>query len=204
MFPLGSVLLPYGVLPLHVFEARYRAMTRDVLGGDGLFGVVLIERGSEVGGGDVRSDVGTVARVVRAGELPDGRWHLVAVGTPRRFQVVRWLPDDPYPRAEIVDLADTPADRDALRARIEAVTPKLRRLLAMRTEAGEPSAPVDVELEADPVVASWQVALLAGTGPLDGRAVLALDDPVARLDRIGEIVDEQLDALTFRLEGERE
>jgi Lon protease-like protein len=204
MFPLGSVLLPYGVLPLHVFEERYRVMTRAVLDGAGEFGVVLIERGSEVGGGDVRTDTGTVARVVRAAELPDGRWQLVAVGTSRRFDVVRWLPDDPYPRAEIAVREELQADPGALGDRVAEVTPRLRRLLAMRTEAGEPSAPVDVELDDDPVVASWQAALLAGMGPLDARAVLRIDDPLARIVRIAQVVDEQLDAITFRLEGDRE
>ena len=83
MFPLGTVLFPYATLPLHVFEPRYRLMTRHVLDGDHEFGVVLIERGSEVGGGDVRFDVGTVARVVQIAEVPDGRYALVTVGVRR-------------------------------------------------------------------------------------------------------------------------
>ena len=106
MFPLGTVLFPYAVLPLHVFEPRYRALTEHCLAGDGCFGVVLIERGSEVGGGDTRFAVGTVARIARAGQLPDGRYVLATVGT-QRFRVREWLPDDPYPLAE-VDLLDDP------------------------------------------------------------------------------------------------
>jgi len=74
MFPLGMVLLPTMVVPIHVFEPRYRKMAGDCLAGDREFGVVLIERGSEVGGGDVRTDVGTVARIIEAQEFPDGRW----------------------------------------------------------------------------------------------------------------------------------
>ena len=59
MFPLGSVLLPGVVLPLHVFEPRYQQLVRDCLETDEHeFGVVLIDRGSEVGGGDSRTDVG--------------------------------------------------------------------------------------------------------------------------------------------------
>ena len=72
MFPLGTVLFPHGVLPIHVFEPRYRAMVDDCLAGDARFGVVLIERGSEVGGGDTRFHVGTVAQIVQAGKMPDG------------------------------------------------------------------------------------------------------------------------------------
>src|SRR5436305_2067376 len=105
MFPLGMVLLPTGVLPLHVFEPRYRELVRVCLDGGREFAVVLIERGSEVGGGDVRVDVGTRARITDARELPDGRWYLLTVGTAR-LVVRRWLPDEPYPRAEVDDLDD--------------------------------------------------------------------------------------------------
>ena len=59
MFPLEGVLFPYGVMPLRIFEPRYRAMIELCLRGDGRFGVVLIERGSHVGGGDARFDFGT-------------------------------------------------------------------------------------------------------------------------------------------------
>src|SRR6476619_4622640 len=83
MFPLGSPLLPRMLLPLRVFEPRYRAMCDRVLGGDGRFGVVLIERGSEVGGGEARLDVGCVAEVVRAEPQPDGGWLLACVGAER-------------------------------------------------------------------------------------------------------------------------
>src|SRR6476659_3342898 len=112
MFPLGTVLFPHALLPLHVFEPRYRMMLRDVLAGDQEFGVVLIERGSEVGGGDVRFDVGTRAHIVQASELPDGRFALAVVGV-QRVRVERWLPDDPYPRADIVALVEPPIAADA-------------------------------------------------------------------------------------------
>ena len=71
MFPLGTVLFPHGVLPLRVFEPRYRAMVTHCLERDARFGVVLIERGSEVGGGDTRFHVGTVAQIVQAAFTPD-------------------------------------------------------------------------------------------------------------------------------------
>ena len=88
MFPLGTVLLPHMLLPLHIFEPRYRALIHDVLDGDREFGVTLIERGHEVGGGDRRADVGTVAHVEEAEELDDGRWVVLAAGT-RRIRVER-------------------------------------------------------------------------------------------------------------------
>ena len=79
MFPLGNVVLPGELLPLNVFEPRYRQLVLDCLAADvPEFGVVLIERGSEVGGGDVRASIGTVTRIARvhaAGhrQVPDRR-----------------------------------------------------------------------------------------------------------------------------------
>src|SRR5580698_965052 len=59
MFPLSTVLFPHAEIPLHIFEPRYRALAHDCLAADSRFGIVLIERGSEVGGGDHRMAVGT-------------------------------------------------------------------------------------------------------------------------------------------------
>src|SRR5881398_3455022 len=83
MFPLGTVLFPHALLPLRVFEPRYCVMTERVLKAEREFGVVLIERGSEVGGGDTRFDVATVARVVQAADQPDGRYVVATVGMRR-------------------------------------------------------------------------------------------------------------------------
>src|SRR6478736_4318756 len=132
MFPLGTVLFPHAVLPLHIFEERYRALVETCLRGDGRFGVVLIERGSEVGGGDTRFDVGTVARIVELGEYPDGRYALVTVGIAR-LRVHEWLPDDPFPRAEVEVVDEVEGTPDATAAR-DAVELQLRRTLALASE----------------------------------------------------------------------
>ncbi len=197
MFPLGSVLFPHMVLPLHVFEPRYRVMMRRVLDGDGEFGVTLIERGHEVGGGDERADVGTLARVVQAEELDDGRWLVIAVGV-RRVRVVEWLPDDPHPRAVVESVPDPPAGADASDLR-EVVAGKLRRVLALLAELDETDVPAVTELEDDPLVASYQAAVLSGAGPLDAQRLLVADGAAARFAALSEVLDATTEVLTFRL-----
>lgn len=191
MFPLGSVLLPSVVLPLHVFEPRYRQLMRDCLDGERApeFGVVLIERGSEVGGGETRYDVGTVARIVEAQEFPDGRWALGAIGT-RRLRVTRWLDDDPYPRAEVEDWEDPAPDTD-LQGLLDPVVATLRRVLATRAELGQPAAPATQELSDDPVLASYQIVALAPFGPADQQALLAIERTENRLTRVAELLAEE-------------
>ena len=197
MFPLGSVLLPSMVLPLHVFEPRYRALIRDVLDGDGEFGVCLISRGHEVGGDDVRTDVGTVARVHEASELPDGRWAVVAVGE-RRIRVERWLDDDPYPRAEVVDHPDPVPVLDEL-DRLPAVVALLRTVLARAAEAGDAVAPATAELSEDPVLASHQAVVLAPIATIDRHALLAAETVGLRLARLEDLLTDALELLDLRL-----
>ena len=196
MFPLGTVLFPHSVLPLHVFEPRYRTLTERCLAGDSTFGVVLIERGSEVGGGEVRFDVGTATRILQAGRLDDGRWVLMTVGE-RRVRVRRWLPDDPYPLAEVEPLTDPPAVGGA--DAVVEIARQLRRVLALRAELGEPVPGVDIHLSDDPVRASFEACGLAGFGPLDAQGLLELDDTTERLTRLDTMLSDEASLLELRL-----
>jgi Lon protease-like protein len=188
MFPLGVVLFPHARLALHVFEPRYRLMTRRVLRGDGEFGVVLIERGSEVGGGDARFDVGTVARVVGVRELPDGGYALGTVGV-RRVRVARWLPDDPFPQAEVADLSEpVPASAVGAELRLRAVE-ALREVCALyrRSDPQVPEPPVTSD---NAVQASYELAAWSPIGPLDAQRVLETAGAGDRLVLLAALLDE--------------
>jgi Lon protease-like protein len=162
-----------------------------VLAGDAEFGVVLIERGSEVGGGDTRFRVGTVARVVRAQELPDGGYALATVGL-RRIHVTRWLPDDPFPQAEVADLDDLASESEApKRARaldaFAAVCDLHRRI--------DPRLPEMPEIDEAPGRASYEIAALAPIGPLDAQRVLEVPSAADRLDLLADLLDDHADML---------
>ncbi|MEY2416532.1 MAG: uncharacterized protein QOH53_1866, partial [Ilumatobacteraceae bacterium] len=144
MFPLGTVLLPGVVLPLHVFEPRYLQLVRDcVEATEHEFGVVLIDRGSEVGGGDTRADVGVVAAMLQVAALDGGRFAVVTVGT-RRFRVSSWLPDDPYPRADVEEWPDGSAGVST--ERLEATAGRARRCAGLAVEMGDRSSVPEGEL----------------------------------------------------------
>jgi uncharacterized protein len=200
MFPLGTVLLPHMVLPLHVFESRYRALMRRVVDGDGEFGVTLITRGHEVGGGDQRSDVGTVARVLQTEELEDGRWVVLAVGD-RRFDVDRWLADDPYPRAEVTVRPERHDDGEVM-ARHERLVPRIRQVLELQRRVGDPGVPPDVDLDPSPGVACWQTPIVSPVTAHDRHRLLVTDDCTRRLQLLDELLGELEEALRFRLAGD--
>ncbi len=199
MFPLGTVLLPSMLLPLHVFEPRYRVLARRCVDGDGELGIVLIERGSEVGGGDVRSGVGTRARLLQAAELEDGRWVLGVVGV-ERIRVDRWLPDDPYPRAEVSSFAGEPAGPDGVDRR-RVVERLLRRVLALKAELGETATPATVELDPDPDFAAWQAAAFAPLGAFDAQRVLECAAADDRLALVASLLEDEATLLAQQVAG---
>jgi Lon protease-like protein len=203
MFPLGTVLLPGEVLPLHVFEPRYRAMMAVVLGGARTFGVILIKRGLEVGGGDERVDVGTLARVVEAAPFPDGRYALLIRGEAR-LRIASWHADDPYPRADVAAVpSGSPSGPNDL---IERATGAVRRARALLSELGATLGQWDGTVQAaDQEEASWRLCSLAPFGPFDRQRILELDDPSERLRTVTDLTLEIAeDAARMLAEGSDE
>ncbi len=201
MFPLGSVLFPELGLPLRVFEPRYRHMVADCLDADRCFGVVLIERGSEVGGGEVRLRVATVAHIIDVSMQEDGTVAVFAVGTGR-VDVLEWLPDAPYPAAIVAPLADRvepSANATDTADAIGGVVRRLRSALAQRAEANLAAAPATIELSPDPEVALWQVCALVPATPFDDYGLLSTQSIGERIAAIDELLDASADEVRFHL-----
>lgn len=203
VFPLGTVLVPGAVLPLHVFEPRYRALMADLDAGGPApaeFGVVLISRGSEVGGGDLRLTTGTLARVLEATELPDGRWVLAVVGTSR-FRVQRWLPDDPYPRAEACELAepDDVAGLGVPGGPLRRAEVAVRRALRLAAEIEDSPAPFTFSLATDPAEAAWQLVAALPVGAHDRQRLLEEDRTAERLALTARMAEDLAEMLALRL-----
>ncbi len=195
LFPLETVLFPSMVLPLHVFEPRYRTMVRRVLDEDQRFGVVMIERGSDTGGHDQRSDFGTVARVVEAEELPDGRWGLVTIGV-ERFRVVNWLPDDPYPRAEVEIWPDDDGDPDT--AHFQRVESNFRRCMALASEMGVNTGPLPDQLDVSQL-GTMQLAAMLPIATIDKQQLLGLGGACERLDAVDRAIGDLIELIELRL-----
>ncbi len=197
MFPLSSVLFPHMPLALHIFEPRYQVLVRDCLRHGHEFGVVLIERGTEVGGGDSRFAVGTVARIVEAQPLRDGRWDLLCLGA-RRVKVTAWLPDDPYPVALVEPRSDAVAGPgiEATRALAEAA---VRRSLVLAEELDEAVFRAGFALAEDDDVAAYQLAAIAPLGPVDHQRLLEVDGARDRLALVAELASDVARVLAFRL-----
>lgn len=197
MFPLGSVLFPGAVLPLQVFEPRYRSLVDDIGATDNRFGVVLIERGSEVGGGDLRTDVGTVAEIVRRGEAEDGRVLITAVGR-ERIRVTTWLEDDPYPAAA-TETYPEPAPGKDIELALQRCLGARRRLLALAIEMGATGQTLDLEVPIDHRNATWVLCAAAPIGSFDRQRLLEIADSTSRLAALEQMLSSQLTDLEAAL-----
>jgi Lon protease-like protein len=199
MFPLGSTVLPGDVLPLHVFEPRYLQLVKDCIEEpEHEFGVAFIERGHEVGGGDERRGVGTVVRMVQVAEIGDGRFAVMSVGT-HRIRVLQWLPDDPYPVADVEHWPDEEPDHPDLGALLGELLPRVRRAAALALELGDPVGDPQQDLGGDPLVASYQLCSLAPVGAADRYDLLCAAGPMARLQLLASRLDDLETLLQLRL-----
>ena len=162
LFELGVVLFPHMPLSLHVFEERYRAMLHDCEEQGVGFGVIGIRQGTEVGGGAVAYDVGTLAQIRKQQRHDDGRANLLVTGATR-FRVVRRITGRPYPAGEVEYLSDSAGDPAALQRLAAEVRPAFERYvtslqqLAARELPDLEDPPQDAELLGYLVAAALQV-----------------------------------------------
>ena len=186
MFPLGSVLMPAMPLPLRIFEPRYLKLLGDLMASEKPeFGVVLIECGDEVGGGEKRMALGTIASVINIGTTEEF-YGLESVGT-QRFRVTNWLPDDPYPLAVIDLVPDLIWDERLLASKLKLET-KVRQLLAFASEFTNLQFGAATALSDDPMEACWQLAGILPIGELDQLDLLSSESTEELISRTNEIV----------------
>lgn len=206
MFPLQSALLPGEMLPLRIFEPRYTRLVQDCLAAEvPEFGVVLISRGSEVGGDDVRNAVGTLARITHHMDLGDGQYELLAqIGD--RLRVRSWLPDAPYPRA-MVELwpderggEESPATDDLIGQVVDALFALYQRMARAQGAQVRPDVlAVDAVTADDPGRHLYALAARVPMGAADRYAVLAAPTFSARADALLDAIATVAALVDFQL-----
>lgn len=208
-FPLGTVLLPGQKLEIRVFEPRYRVMLFDLRDQDPTeLLVIMIERGSEVGGGDVRSTIGCIARVEQRNYLADGTTMIAMTGTDRA-RVSKWLAEDPYPTAEVARLIEPHGamTRGSTGSPIELSTLLHlgESILELAEFLGQPIEARPRRWATDPLDLTWQLALATPLATLDRYKLLAEDDPRHRIAMLRDMLEEALELLCARkeLQGRR-
>lgn len=202
MFPLESALLPGQDLPLRIFEPRYGALVRHCTDTGDPFGVVLISRGREVGGGDARCDVGVLSRITECVDQGAGCYALNC-RTGERIRVSEWLPDDPYPRATVTPWPDEPgsAVTDDQLLDVEDRAMALFERIAQARDIRLPGRAVILgdDRGGPPGERLFALASRIPIGTADRYAVLSAPTAADRLVALREAVDAVAEVVEFQL-----
>lgn len=198
LFPLNTVVFPGAVVPLHVFEERYRSMVQDLRRLDSprdrLFGIVAIREGYEVGehGRQSLQRVGTMLQLTEVAPLPDGRYDIEATGR-RRFRIDDVDASGPYLVAEAELLEEDPPTAegaDALHGALRAFAGYRAALAAMRGVLG------DVALPRDPELASYVLSSAVLLPLRERQELLESGSAAERLALLARLLREEISAMT--------
>ena len=179
IFPLpGVVLLPGTLLPLHIFEPRYRAMVADALEGERTIGMTMWAPGAESDEGEPRiHPIGGAGEIVESERLDDGRYNIV-LEARFRFRVLDEAPPAPYRVARVVEVPSRPLDpADAGRVTAEAsrAFAPLARAVGLPPLPSEPMAPERLASE---------IALRLRYAPLELQSILETDSLADRFETV--------------------
>ncbi len=199
LFPLNTVLFPGQVLPLHVFEDRYRLMIRRCLAEDLPFGVVLIKSGQEVGGAAEPQPIGTVARIIESTHLADGAMNIITVGV-ERFRIRRLLHDQPYLRGEVEALPLVePKDEPGAARLAELVRRRVSRYIQLIADAAGLQIQID-EMPSAPQQVGYLAAVTMQIDNVEKQQLLSaaslgriLSQEVSLLDRENALLTWMID-----------
>jgi len=210
LFPLGSVLFPGALMPLHIFEPRYRLLIRRCMERHHPFGIVLIRSGSEVDPRAEPYDVGTEAKIVAESPLPGGRSYIVTRGE-RRFAVENLIPDaEPYLVGQVRYLDEADGDGAASHASValEALGSYLLAVVAVTDDSRGERALADDLRDALPRDLAYRIAGSLAVDAPQQQALLELETASARLKEETRILNRETELLRdllvrLRERGER-
>tara|TARA_B110000014_G_C20050380_1_gene546369 strand:+ start:164 stop:790 length:627 start_codon:yes stop_codon:yes gene_type:complete len=186
MFPLGMVVFPSTRFQLRIFEERYVKLVEDCTNTNRKFGVCLIAKGHEVGGGDERYQYGTISRIENVSDISSGQFLVQCVGE-HRIEIAKWLSEDPYPTAsiELSEVQDSDSisshHLDQLRVIAERTSKNVEKLTGV-------TLPLLTKTSESSTDSIYELAESSFLGPYDRYQVLAANTLRHRFDTLKELL----------------
>lgn len=189
LFPLNIVLFPKAILPLRIFEERYKLMMGRVLGGSRQFGVTLIKSGVEVGGPATPFDIGTTAVVKDVAPMGGGRLAMTCVGE-RPFRILEILHEEPYMVAVVETLEYDSAPLIGNEDLIDQVKSSFRmhvKLISQILRHEPPSISLDLDTES----LSYLVGSTMQVHAVDKQELLEISSVETRLRKEADLLERE-------------
>jgi Lon protease-like protein len=180
LFPLNTVLFPGQLLPLHIFEPRYRQMITECHQANKPFGVVLIRAGQEIGS-NTPYEVGTTAKIVQLEKLPDGRYNILCAGDAR-FKILQTHLDKPYLSGTIDLWPWPPVEIQTVQSSLERIHMRLDRYLHLLSKLI--NSQLEIDLPAEPASLANLAAAVLQIEPHEKQELLSTPSIAELLDRV--------------------
>lgn len=195
LFPLNTVLFPGMLLPLHVFEERYRQLVRHCIDSNEPFGVVLIQDGNEVGGGNMSIfNIGTTAHITEIDELEDGRFHIATLGV-RRFRIHQLYDHKaPYLIGLVEDFPFEQHNSQLIARQVRSLSPILKGYLEALANLTEVEATIG-QIPEDATTLACLAAIILRAPLNDKQQLLSLASIDEVLERESDLMREEMTTL---------
>lgn len=192
LFPLPLVLFPNMMMPLHIFEERYKTLVNLCLEGGRRFGIVLAGEESEETGEPRTARIGCTARIVRVERLPDGRMNIEVAGEDR-FRILDAHENQPFRTGVVEDFADAPIDPED----IEGLRDEVRDLLTefLRLHLKRMRREATIQLPDDPATLSFMASCVLPVDYRSKQALLEFSDTALRLGTVRDVLEIEVERL---------
>ena len=194
LFPLHTVLFPLSPLQLHIFEERYKTMISECLENERPFGVVLIQKGRDIGGAAVPFEIGCTARIIDVQKLEEGRMNLLAVGE-NRFRLLDYMVgEDAYMIGTVEFLEEETIPSEQVEKPVTTTAILTYRYLELLSECAGLQIP-NIELPSDASSLGFYIAAIAQMPANEKQNLLTTTNPLHRLEVEQVFLEKQIKEL---------
>jgi ATP-dependent Lon protease len=193
LFPLPNlVLFPRVLVPLHIFEERYKLMINACIEREDVFGIVLLRSGAETESEDTIHRVGVTARIVQVERLENGRLNILTEGEDR-FRIRRFTGHDPHWKA-IVDVFEDNESHPSIEAMQEEVSELYRKVAELGAKIDSAEEP-ETALPESPTDLSYMISYILDIEPEAKQKLLEMTSAAERLRSLVPHLNDSIEKL---------
>ena len=197
LFPLPNVVLfPRVLVPLHIFEERYKLMINSCIDSEAVFGIVLLRSGAETESEDTIHRVGVTARIVQVERLENGRLNILTEGEDR-FRIRRFTSQEPYWKV-FVDFLEDNESHPSIEVLQEEVSELYRKVAELGAKI-DSTEEAETALPESPTDLSYMISYILDIDPEAKQKLLELTSAAERLRSLVPYLNESIEKLQQQL-----
>jgi len=197
LFPLPLVMFPDVVIPLHIFEERYKYMINRCIEESSLFGIVLIPPGTSTESESTIQRTGVTARVIQSERLEDGRLNIMAAGT-MRFRILKFTGNKPCWTADVEFFEDDHEVGEELQDSFEDVVRLYRDVHRIASEMRGTEV-AEIQIPDSPVLLSYMVSYVLDIATSAKQELLEMTSTTGRLKSLAAHLEETIQRVNSQI-----